>query len=395
MPLEDNIGSGSTPLDLDETWPLSTDPKSEGDDHIRNVKRVLKNFYGDLNLATLPEGSIPAFFGGRADTSNISLGGGGLEITVPVKLDSIYVKDPESNLSAPLVYAPVGLDSSPKFYKTGAEITIPGQPVDSEQNSSPIGVVLPVTSAILTNSFTFRGGVAIDFLRLTLRDTDVNGAVIIQTASDEELRAGGGISLLAVGDTSIDMKEYWTSIPGTTVYLTVERYDPVTDSIVDTGIVLKGATISGDFVPYFNRTGYPYTLVELQEKVGAGQLNRVLSEQVDGPLAIVSTTNIHTTTLSGDAGVYEWELTVVANFIATNDGYFDLGLSIGGVNQVVAGHSSIGQVASRAIGRVRSYHFTGTYNKADGLDKALIVDGILGSGTIAVNQSRLIINKIG
>jgi hypothetical protein len=33
--------------DLDETWPLATDPRAEGDDHIRMLKLVLKGLVSD------------------------------------------------------------------------------------------------------------------------------------------------------------------------------------------------------------------------------------------------------------------------------------------------------------------------------------------------------------
>lgn len=39
MPLESNV---NTLDDLNESWPVGTDPKSQGDDHIRNVKKAAK-----------------------------------------------------------------------------------------------------------------------------------------------------------------------------------------------------------------------------------------------------------------------------------------------------------------------------------------------------------------
>ena len=37
------LETGNTINDLNENWPLGTDPKSQGDDHIRLIKSVLKN----------------------------------------------------------------------------------------------------------------------------------------------------------------------------------------------------------------------------------------------------------------------------------------------------------------------------------------------------------------
>jgi hypothetical protein len=75
------LETGNTINDLNESWPLGTDPKSQGDDHIRLCKRVFKNdvlsttnggtisgdvdFAGDVNFA----GNVT----GLAQTANPSL----------------------------------------------------------------------------------------------------------------------------------------------------------------------------------------------------------------------------------------------------------------------------------------------------------------------------------
>jgi len=56
MPLEDIEGSGKFPDDLNSAWPLGSDSPSEGDDHLRGIKNVIRNWagtYGDGPLSDL------------------------------------------------------------------------------------------------------------------------------------------------------------------------------------------------------------------------------------------------------------------------------------------------------------------------------------------------------
>lgn len=41
----EKIDGNSTPDDLNASWPLGTDTMDKGDDHIRGIKQVIKNFY--------------------------------------------------------------------------------------------------------------------------------------------------------------------------------------------------------------------------------------------------------------------------------------------------------------------------------------------------------------
>lgn len=46
MPLEPNVQKIA---DLNEAWPIgSADPKSEGDDHLRNIKRAVRSLLSDV-----------------------------------------------------------------------------------------------------------------------------------------------------------------------------------------------------------------------------------------------------------------------------------------------------------------------------------------------------------
>jgi len=54
MPLEDLIGPDKFPDALVRDWPLGADVKSEGDDHLRGVKNVIKNTFPNLTGAVTP-----------------------------------------------------------------------------------------------------------------------------------------------------------------------------------------------------------------------------------------------------------------------------------------------------------------------------------------------------
>lgn len=395
MPLEAGIDKDSTPSDLDKLWPLSNDPKSEGDDHLRNIKQVLQNFYTKLKVGNFPAGTIPAMFGEFGDESGLVVREGGLRAITPMIVESLFTHDGVNGNDAPVPYSPLGSDAPLTHYRTAAVTDVDTQPLDTEVAGAPIAFEYVPPEDFFSTSLTFRGNALVTNVRITVKETDVNGEVIFRSATDEELRNGGGFTLNATGDTVVNLPQLWQKIAIRTEFVTLERYDSITDTIIATGIPLKGVTILGDFVPYVVLRGYPYTLVELQEKIGAPIGTRIHTEQVDGPLAIGAATEIHNFNLTGIAGTYEWELTVVANFIITNDGFADIEVSIGGVAQSVAGHTSVGQLASRSIGRVRSYHFRGEYIKADALDKVFLVNGVIGNGTISVAQSRIIVNQIG
>ncbi len=53
MPLEDLVGSNKYIADLVKEWPLGIDPLAEGDDHIRGVKNVLVNTFGEYAGPTI------------------------------------------------------------------------------------------------------------------------------------------------------------------------------------------------------------------------------------------------------------------------------------------------------------------------------------------------------
>lgn len=66
--------------ELNDAWPLNTDLRSEGDDHLRVIKRVLKTTFPNLNgvvtatLAQVNRTSILGSYGGILGTSAVDTG---------------------------------------------------------------------------------------------------------------------------------------------------------------------------------------------------------------------------------------------------------------------------------------------------------------------------------
>ena len=61
MPLEDIEGPGKYPDDLNSAWPLGSDTPSEGDDHLRGIKNVIRNWAGTFGDGPLSDLLTAAF----------------------------------------------------------------------------------------------------------------------------------------------------------------------------------------------------------------------------------------------------------------------------------------------------------------------------------------------
>jgi len=61
MPLEDIEGPGKYPDDLNSAWPLGSDAPSEGDDHLRGIKNVIRNWAGTFGDGPLSDLLTAAF----------------------------------------------------------------------------------------------------------------------------------------------------------------------------------------------------------------------------------------------------------------------------------------------------------------------------------------------
>ena len=73
MPLEDLVGNNKYLADLVREWPLGIDPLAEGDDHIRGVKNVLINTFGEYAGPTIDtEALMPRYR--SADSNEVDKG---------------------------------------------------------------------------------------------------------------------------------------------------------------------------------------------------------------------------------------------------------------------------------------------------------------------------------
>lgn len=240
------------PDQLDSSWPLATDLKSEGDDHIRNTKAALVNFYDKVNFNGLSPGSIPVYIGGKFFASGLLFDQGqaatlrpfvapmfiqalGLNTTkyqlIGVEMADTAVKRPESPTAEAL-----------------ADVVVQGD--DSTVNVLPLTWGFTQGVSAWVKGVVIRSTVALTQVRITIRQTNNVGPIVFQTASDAELIAGGGAALSAIGDTTILFSQKLEVFAGAVVHVTIDRYDPGSQVFTTEGIFLKGQTILGQFVPY-------------------------------------------------------------------------------------------------------------------------------------------------
>ena len=74
MGLEDIAGTGKYISDLDKDWPVGSDPKSQGDDHLRGIKNVLQNTFSALTgEVTATQDELNLVDGLTATTAELNL----------------------------------------------------------------------------------------------------------------------------------------------------------------------------------------------------------------------------------------------------------------------------------------------------------------------------------
>jgi hypothetical protein len=397
MPLETGIDENSQPDDLNNTWPLAADPKNEGDGHLRNIKKVLQNFSRDFAFTDLPLGNIPAVFNGKSDESGLVSQQGGIEVGVPMDLESVFVRDPEAASFAPIPFTPIGSSSKARHYKTSAFVTIPGQPVDSETSTGILEFIVPVDTQMFTKTLRFRSNTTVTDARVTIRENDASGKVLSRTSSDQELIAGGGFTVQGTGDTEITLAQYWPSHLGQLVYICLDRYDSVTGTIVKTGFSIKGAAILGQFVPWFNRSGYPYTLVDLQE-VMSGGVEEVLHERNEIPTSIGSDTSlINVPVFAVNDGVtYRWKIYILVE----HDGgggaaWADMVFEVNGVPVNHYASGTLGEVYIDASGRAVPFTFEDRFVATADENISLEVLADIQSQAMVAHRVFLTVEKVG
>lgn len=250
MPLESLI---VTPADLNEEWPLGADPKSEGDNHIRNLKIAMKAFWDAVGLTELPNGALPVVF-------NQKMVDAGLGFTT----DGVVFN---RRLVAPYFIQAGGFDPQSRFLVgmamtdgENARLSIPVssaltdyevQPLFDTINTNPIAFSIYQLEDVWLKGFSIRGaGTQIPYCRWNIKRGGPNGVLIYQTVPDELLKAGGGFTIQPTGSTNIDMGLKIPLGSGDTLYTYIDRWDPDSQAIVTSGIFLRGTVISGNFVPY-------------------------------------------------------------------------------------------------------------------------------------------------
>lgn len=251
MPLEVVIPP-VLPDQLNPLWPLLNDLKSEGDDHIRNTKAALQNFYTKVNFAGLPAGSIPVYIGGKFFASGLQFDSGQAAVLRPF-MAPMLIQGLGLN---PTKYQLIGIDMADTAVKRPESPTVEAlseivvQADDTTVNTLPLIWTFVQPSAAWVKAIIVRSTVSVSGVRVTLRQTDGSGPIVYQTASDAELIAGGGAAFNAVGDSTITFPQKLEVFAGGTIHVTIDRYDSLTSTFTTAGITLKGQTISGQFVPY-------------------------------------------------------------------------------------------------------------------------------------------------
>lgn len=240
------------PDQLNPNWPLPEDSQRQGDDHFRNIKAALINFYTRVNFSALPNGAVPAYIGGKFWDSGLTFAGG-QAFTLQPFLSPMVIQagglNPKKSqlIGVPLDDVAVSRPVTPTA--TGVyELDI--QLDESEVNSTPISFTFTQDSDAWVKGIIVRGAAAVGGVRLTLRDGSASGPILYQTASDPDLIAGGGAFIAASGDSTIPFPQKLEMFTGNVIHVTAERYDSLLGVIVGTGISLKGKTLSGQFVPY-------------------------------------------------------------------------------------------------------------------------------------------------
>lgn len=251
MPVEVIIPPGS-PDQLNPAWPLPNDLKNEGDDHIRNIKDSLKNFYTQVNLSGLSEGSIPVYLGGKFYDSGLQFNQGAAATLRPF-VAPMFVQALGLN---PTKYQMVGLEMADTAVKRPESPTVEAlseivvQADDTTVNVNPLAWSFVQPSAAWVKAIVVRATVSVSRVRVTLRLNNSSGSVVYQTASDAELIAGGGAAFNSSGDSIVTFPQKLEVFAGATIHVTVDRYDTITQTFTTGGIFLKGQTIGGQFIPY-------------------------------------------------------------------------------------------------------------------------------------------------
>ena len=395
MGLETGINESSTPEDLNEDWPLGEDPKSQGDDHIRNVKLVLQNFYAAVlgeGGGTLTDGAIPVHFGTTFEDSGLRIEGGTLISDIPFTSANFSLLDAFS--SAQSLVPEATFDSSgdlgtftPVMEPLVASVA---QPLDTETSSSPIAFPLLQVTNTLTPAFRLKGaGTLVEHVRIKFQANDSLGAVLFSSATDAEIREGGGFTINPTGLSTFTFTTGIIAEAGNTYWVTYDRYDVGTDSIVNTGIPLKGTTIGGFFVPYFETDAHIFAYEKLileSEIVGNTAFSEeslVLQTVVNLATEQIATLTIPSAAPSGDFDI-EIGFNAITNAATTISGsLFFTGVpkDLDGAGNIFIEHLATGDAPQISV-HTETTHTTGA-------DTVIVlnVTGMVNNKIVSINSN--------
>jgi hypothetical protein len=376
MPLE-SITSTSKPTDLNESWPLASDTKSEGDDHIRNIKKVVKNFYTATGLGIFQNGAIPVAFGDTYVESPVLVENGGVSINSLTSFRFAFFEDLSDGTPTTTPFVRLGEDSSPIYYNTTGLATTTIQGVDSGISTSVIEGAITIPVNYIVTKIVLRGNATVSNVRLTIRDGGATGDIILQTAYDQELKAGGGFTLNGSGDTEINLKQYWPSVAGKVVWYSLERYDSVSGLVVKTGISVKGV-LSGSFTPYLSFTGYPYTVEKVftkKDNIARSLLHLTSTSPYSFGSSPATVVLVPVTLTEGE--VYRWKIYALFDFASGNNPVATIQLKFGSHVVDDTGGDTIGSMSTSITPTFVSGVFEGTYIPAqdESVDLQVLVTG--------------------
>lgn len=248
----ETLNSDSLPDALNEDWPSGTDPKSEGDDHLRNIKLALKNFYNKVKLGTsdLPEGALPVVLGGALVDSGLRYSGSFLRFLGGVRAANYQHRMPGEARINMFPMTAINEENDARTFEISVQS--PGPVVlnanDGSLNSGPIDYAYNANQDLVIQQIDLKSAVALAAVRITLYNEF--DEVEYQSATDAALKNGLGFSLQAGGTTQVLLTNWLPVAANANLRVKFDRYDADTDSITTSGFQFYGSTIGGEFVPY-------------------------------------------------------------------------------------------------------------------------------------------------
>lgn len=140
-----------------------------------------------------------------------------------------------------------------------AETEVTLQPDKSENQAGNYSFQAPVTFNRNITEITIEMAQNVDNVRITFRENNSSGPILWESHTDQVWEAGGGYTFVADTETQLDLIDSArvdTTIP---LFVTIERFTNPSQMVV------KGATIMGQFLPFLRQKYTIQTRVELAD----------------------------------------------------------------------------------------------------------------------------------